>query len=224
MPEKPVNPSGKHNHWKSDEDVHRYQDDLPSTPSWQPLEPESTANEDLASILQTEFKGRQGAEARGGLSSQPSNWPASNRQDESQDQIFSSQNQAAELAALAATVFDTTFYLVPRSNEHYLLGEMTQALRDWMPVLCEIYGWELGLISIRPDYLKWTLLDFPESLTQKMLAVVRQWTSQRIHKHFPALQADPVEHDFWAPGYLVDTQNRDFPTQVLIANVSRNRA
>jgi REP element-mobilizing transposase RayT len=210
VPEEPTNPEGYYKKEKFDD-----QADLSSKPSWQPLEPKSEANEDLASILQLEFKDL--------FPSTPSGQATLVKPDKSPEQSFTPHDQAVELAALAATVFDTTFYLVPRSNEHYLLGELALSLRVWLPGLCELYGWELNCLSIRPDYLKWTLLDFPECLTQKVLVVVRRWTSDRIFKDFPALQADPLEQDFWAPGYLVDTQNRDFPTQLLIARVSRNR-
>jgi REP element-mobilizing transposase RayT len=126
--------------------------------------------------------------------------------------------------SLAKTVMDTTFYLVPRLNDHYLLGELALELRDWFPTLCETYGWELASMSVRPDYLKWTLLDFPECLMRAMLGVVRHWTSERIFKSFPTLQAGNPTQDYWSPGYLVDTQNREFPTQVLITHVSRSRS
>jgi REP element-mobilizing transposase RayT len=125
--------------------------------------------------------------------------------------------------SLAETVMDTTFYLVPRLNDHYLLGELALQLREWFPALCEIYGWELASLSVRPDYLKWTLLDFPECLMRDMLGVVRRWTSTRIFTAFSALQAGNPTQDFWSPGYLVDTQNREFPTQVLVTHVSRSR-
>ena len=125
--------------------------------------------------------------------------------------------------SLAETVMDITFYLVPRLNGHYLLGELAFQLREWFPALCEIYGWELASLSVRPDYLKWTLFDFPECLMRDMLGVVRHWTSTRIFKSFSALQAGNPTQDFWSPGYLVDTQNREFPTQVLVTHVSRSR-
>jgi REP element-mobilizing transposase RayT len=126
--------------------------------------------------------------------------------------------------SLAGTVMDTTFYLVPRLRDHYLLSELALQLREWFPVLCEIYGWELASLSVRPDYLKWTLLDFPECLMRDMLGVVRQSTSERIFKAFPELQTGNPTQDFWSPGYLVDTQNREFPTQVLITHISRSRS
>ena len=198
--------------------------DLPSNPSWQPLEPKMTGEEDLASIFQVELTGK-----RAELKEEPSpvrlaGLALTGRQEHAPCQPDERPVPIDTLAALAATVFDTTFYLVPRMKEHYLLGDLALGLRTWMPALSAIYGWELERLSIRPDYLKWTLLDFPECLTLKMLAIVRQWTSQQIFKAFPALRTDQSLKDFWSPGYLVDTQDQDFPTQVLIAHVSRQHS
>ncbi len=138
-------------------------------------------------------------------------------------ELMKSISILTEDPSLAETVFDTTFYLVPRLDTCYLLGELAQHLREWFPALCEIYGWELSLLSLRPDYIKWTLVDFPECLKMDMLAAVRKWTSERIFSAFPEMQIGNRSDDFWSPGYLVDTQNREFPTQVLVSHISRER-
>jgi hypothetical protein len=85
------------------------------------------------------------------------------------------------------------------------------------------YGWELILLSVRPDYLKWTLGDFPESLIQEMLRLMRMETSKRIFRTFSDLQNENQGGDYWAPGYLVDLQNREFTTQALMAHVDSSR-
>jgi REP element-mobilizing transposase RayT len=222
--EEPINQSGKHDQDLTGHEDKRSLADPASSPSWQPLEPKPESDEDLVSILQAEFENqRNGAIDDHRLISVPSHSP-SLQPDHAPEQPVTPYDQETDLAALAATVFDTTFYLVPRLNEHFLFGELAQHLRVWMTEVCDLYGWELNLLSIRPDYLKWTLLDFPECLTQKMLAAVRQWTSTRIFNLFPDMQAGLADLDFWSPGYLVDTLNRDFPTQALLAQVSRNQS
>lgn len=120
-------------------------------------------------------------------------------------------------------VSDITFYLVPHQNRHFLLGILARRLREWFPRICETYGWELAYLSIRPDYVKWTLHDFPDALIHEMLEIVRRRTSERIFRIFPNLQAGSQTGDFWSPGYLVDRQNREFSTQVLIAHVTKSR-
>jgi len=120
-------------------------------------------------------------------------------------------------------ISDITFYLVPCLDQHHLVRDLSEQLRSWMQLICAKYGWELILLSVRPDYLKWTLRDFPESLIQEMLRLVRMETSKRIFRIFPELQKDMQEADYWVPGYLVDLQNREFTTQALMAKVARNR-
>ncbi|OQB87016.1 MAG: hypothetical protein BWX85_00392 [Chloroflexi bacterium ADurb.Bin120] len=219
---KPKKSAEKQDQGLSDHKVKLPHADLSASRSWQPLEPKSPAEEDLASILQAGIKDQSAEEIDDLYSARHPGVAESSSQSPGDQQPDFQPASNDDLAALAETVYDTSFYLVPRMKEHYLLGELAQELRTWMPELSQIYGWELDLISIRPDYFKWTLLDFPECLTLKTLAAVRQWTSKRIFEAFPALQTDENIGDFWSPGYLVDTQSHDFPTQVLIAHVSRD--
>ncbi len=221
MPKKSVKPSKKPKSEKPDDGVMRPL----STQSWQPLVPKSPQEEDLASIFQEDFSA--GHEEETDVAHHWLKEPAEEGMDTSTpsfDETPVERSRRDELAALAETVFDTTFYLVPRMTGHYLLGELAESLRLWFPDLSSRYGWELAVLSVRPDYLKWTLADFPECLTGDVLSVVRKWTSERVFDAFPAMQAGNPSGDFWSPGYLVDTQKREFPTQVLIAHVARSQS
>ncbi len=119
---------------------------------------------------------------------------------------------------------DITFYLVPSEDSHYLLGELPKKMREWFPDICETYGWQLDHLSVRPDYIKWRLGDFPDALIHEMLEIVRERTSERIFRVFPNMKMGDQTKDFWSPGYLVDRQNQDFSTQVLIAHVAKGRS
>ena len=113
VPEKPINPLGTQKKGKVDD-----QTDQSSMPSWQPLEPKPEANEDLASILQAEFNDPHAGQEDNTLF--PSNFSGHAAlviPDMNSEQPSTSHDQPSDLAALAATVFDTTFYLVPRSNK-----------------------------------------------------------------------------------------------------------
>jgi REP element-mobilizing transposase RayT len=194
--------------------------------SWQPLAEIARHEEDLVSIFQDDFDSVEKAASSREL--EPAT-PAQTVQSAFQSQV---DTQPVQLNAglenwavgpeipVATTV---TFYLAPRQTKHFLIGGLSRELREWMPEICKTYGWELDLLSVRPDYLKWTLRDFPESLTRDMLLSVREKTSQRIFRIFPNLKEGAASPDFWAPGYLVDNQNRDFSTQALMAHVAQNR-
>ncbi len=120
-------------------------------------------------------------------------------------------------------VLDMSFYLVPRNESHHLVGVLSRQLRSWMRWVCKKYGWELIALSVRPSYFKWTLGDFPESLIQVMLRLIRKETSNRIINLFSEYKKEMDGVDYWAPGYLVDMHNREFTTQVLMAHIDHNR-
>lgn len=101
-----------------------------------------------------------------------------------------------------------SFYFVPRVSNQLITGELPECLRRWIEELCDIYAWQLDSLSVRPEYLNWTLDDFPESLILDMLHIVRDYTSERIFHLFPEYQAEPGAFDFWAHGYLVDSHNQ----------------
>ena len=200
----------------------------PVEDTWQPLDDLPSKGDDLVSILQEDFEVNRvthSPDVGDSTSHLTTEKPIQMSESDTWDgEVTQPVSHKTEGPPLAETVLDTTFYLVPRADDQYLLGELAHRLRKWLPKLCQIYGWQLEFLSVRPDYLKWTLGDFPECLTQEMLAVVKRWTSTRIYKVFPGLQGGNPSPDFWSSGYLVDTQNRDFPTQVLIAHVSRGRS
>jgi len=121
-------------------------------------------------------------------------------------------------------VSDITFYLVPGQDSHEILGDLAQKLRNWLPEICSRYGWQLAFFSVRPDYIRWTLHDFPEVLTREMLKIIRTETSTRLFADYPELKQEIADGDYWSQGYLMDTQNREFSTQALLAYVSKARS
>lgn len=196
--------------------------------TWQPLAEIVHHEEDLVSILQEDFdaSGKKATGRDWPVASNSASYPNSTAvlpQVDTQPVRINPalENWTVGVAIPVATAI--SFYLAPRQTKHFLIGGLSRQLRIWMPELCETYGWELDLLSVRPDYLKWTLRDFPESLTRDMLQTIREKTSLRIFRVFPNLKEGADSSDFWAPGYLVDNQNRDFTTQALMARVAQDR-
>ncbi len=112
-----------------------------------------------------------------------------------------------------SVVSDFTFYLVPQDKHVFIVGDLAHHIRRLVPEICQTYGWTLGHLSVRPDYLKWRLIDFPESLLGDMLQVVRQFTADQIGQ---IGLAKDKNQEFWSPGYLVDPYNQDLSTQSLL--------
>lgn len=196
--------------------------------SWQPLAEIVHQEEDLVSILQEDFETAGKNSVRGEWKpapKAPEYQPAAAVQSQVDTQpvrvnpALENWTVGVEIPVASAI----TFYLAPRQTKHFLIGGLSRHLRTWVPELCQTYGWELDLLSIRPDYLKWSLRDFPESLTRDMLQTVREKTSLWIFRVFPNLKEGADSPDFWAPGYLVDSQNRDFTTRALMAHVAQGR-
>ncbi len=191
--------------------------------TWQSLSELPHPSDDLVNILQADFEEADDLKGAGLWKIQHTESHESRTETYSlSDDDTSPISVRAEKADIEE-VSETTFYLVPRLETHYILGELAHRIRDWLPAVCKRYGWQLSFLSVRPDYIKWTLSDFPESLLQKMLQAVRREMSERIFHVFPDLHMGNQTGDFWAPGYLVDTQNREFSTQALIAHISENR-
>jgi REP element-mobilizing transposase RayT len=204
-------------------------DALPEKPTavsdWQPLKEERPQDEDLVSILQGKYDNRENFNL-GDIS--PGSETGNGQTDALEEPVLLEDTQPCRVEKTEQpedyqAVSNVTFYLVPADPRHFLIGELSTWLKRWMPALCETYGWQLRFLSVRPDYIKWTLTDFPEALIRKMLQVVRQHTSGRIFHVFPNLKTDNAGGDFWAPGYLVDTQDREFTTQALMIHLAAHR-
>lgn len=193
--------------------------------AWQPLNEIRAEGDDLASILQGDFELRDDIS---GLNE----WMIPGEisyEDRSQEVFEQSRNSLVqdnagdEAADEMIKVSDVVVYLAPRSKEHRLLGALDYELRTWMPQICAYYGWGLSSLSVRADYLQMTLKDFPDILIPDMLQIIRKQTSERIFSAFPKLREALVSEDFWAPGYLVDNQQKEYSTQEVLAVIAPGR-
>jgi putative transposase len=113
--------------------------------------------------------------------------------------------------------------LIPRMPGHYLTGDLSTRLGDWLPELCIAFGWRLEQISIRPDHLLWLVKMPPTTSPSYMMRVLRQHTSRRIFEEFPAVGRQNPSGDFWAPGYLVMSGDTPPPAQVVMDFIQQTR-
>ena len=183
--------------------------------TWQTLSELDQPEDDLASIFQNDFALQETA-----LDQEPWLTPPDPVFHEvvepavkSEQSISPEPLDVREQQIDGIEVSDATFFLIPFRKDHHLVDDLARRLREWLPAICQKYGWQLASLSIRPGYLRWTLADFPNLLSQEMLRIVRRETSWRILRLFPGLQSVEQKADFWAPGILMATRNPDLSEQ-----------
>ena len=94
------------------------------------------------------------------------------------------------------------FVLIPADPNQYLSGELSKMLAGQMPQLLSSLGWQITAISIRPQYLQWTVEAPLFCNVSEKLSDVRLQLNTRIFTSFPELLTNNPEGDFWLPGYL----------------------
>jgi len=94
--------------------------------------------------------------------------------------------------------------LIPRFDDHYLTGDITDDLVEWMREICISYGWRLDGIVVRPGYLQWVMTVPLTENPARVIRLTRQQTSQNIFEDYPRYKRKNVSGDFWAPSsYIV---------------------
>ena len=61
-----------------------------------------------------------------------------------------SENVLVEPVAQNFSELSYVCLLIPRFSDHYLIGDITEDLVEWMKQVCISYGWRLDAISARP--------------------------------------------------------------------------
>ena len=96
-----------------------------------------------------------------------------------------------------------TCVIVPRSPLIHLTGNLTEMLSQWVPQLCHSFGWRLNAVTVRSEYLQWTVTMAPSVSPSDMIRILREHTSQRIFENLPRLKPRNPAEEFWANGYLI---------------------
>lgn len=135
------------------------------------------------------------------------------------------QMQRHGLEPVSAAVSNIVYssILIPRMPSHYLAGDLSIRLGEWLPELCIAFGWRLEQIAVRPDHLLWLVKMPPTTSPSYMMRVLRQQTSRRIFEEFPVVARQNPSGDFWAPGYLVMSGDTPPPPQVVMEFIQQTR-
>jgi REP element-mobilizing transposase RayT len=113
--------------------------------------------------------------------------------------------------------------LVPRFSSHYLTGDMSDRLSEWLPQICIAFGWRLEYLAVRPEYVQWVVNVPPATSPGYLMRIVRQQTSEKIFSEFQRLKKENPSGDFWAPGYLIMGGTQPHPPQLVKDYIKQTR-
>ena len=113
--------------------------------------------------------------------------------------------------------------LVPRFSSHYLTGDVSDRLSEWLPKICIAFGWRLEYLAVRPEYMQWVTNVPPSTSPGYLMRIMRQQTSEMIFAEFPRLKRENPSGDFWAPGYLIMGGTQPHPPQLVKDYIKQTR-
>lgn len=113
--------------------------------------------------------------------------------------------------------------LVPRFSSHYLTGDISDRISEWLPQICIAFGWRLEYLAVRPEYVQWMVNVPPSTSPGYLMRIVRQQTSEKIFAEFTRLRRENPSGDFWAPGYLIMGGTQPHPPQLVKDYIKQTR-
>jgi REP element-mobilizing transposase RayT len=113
--------------------------------------------------------------------------------------------------------------LVPRFSSHYLTGDVSDRLSEWIPQICIAFGWRLEYLAVRPEYIQWVLNVPPATSPGYLMRIIRQQTSEKIFAEFARMKKENPSGDFWAPGYLIMGGSQPHPPQLVKDYIKQTR-
>ncbi len=198
----------------------------PETPaaidgSDQKAEADPAAVEDSPEIHETQQELGQSFQNTADTSVEPFGDPL----EETRPRIITTLTHLSQLEPVspALSLLNYTCVLVPRLPNHYLASDLADNLAQWVAQLCLAFGWRLEGISIRPEYLQWSVQVAPAVSPGNMVRIVRQRTSTYIFSNFAHLTEQNPSGDFWATGYLIVAGPQPPSAQLLRDYIAQTR-
>jgi REP element-mobilizing transposase RayT len=126
---------------------------------------------------------------------------------------------------VTAGLYNLTYacLLVPRFTSHYLTGDISDRLSEWLPKICVAFAWRLEYLAVRPEYVQWVLNVPPATSPGYLMRVMRQQTSEKIFEEFPRMAKENPSGDFWAPGYLIMGGTQPHPPALVKDYIKQTR-
>jgi REP element-mobilizing transposase RayT len=129
------------------------------------------------------------------------------------------------LEPIAPGLYNLTYacLLVPRFSSHYLTGDISDHISEWLPQICIAFAWRLEYLAVRPEYVQWVVNVPPATSPGYLMRIMRQQTSEKIFTEFPRMKKENPSGDFWAPGYLIMGGTQPHPPQLVKDYIKQTR-
>ncbi len=121
------------------------------------------------------------------------------------------------------SLLNYTCLLIPRMPHHYLTGELAEQLSQTVQQLCVAFGWRLEGITVRPEYLQWTVQVSPSVSPGNLVRIIRERTSFSIFNTFEYTRQQNPSGDFWAMGYLIISGSQPPSAQLIRDYILKTR-
>jgi REP element-mobilizing transposase RayT len=151
--------------------------------------------------------------------------PAPGELDETRPHSITEVAGRVMLEPITPGLYNLTYacLLVPRFTSHYLTGDLSDRLSEWIPQICVAFGWRLEYLAVRPEYVQWVVNVPPSASPGYLMRIMRQQTSEKIFAEFPRLKKENPSGDFWAPGYLIMGGTQPHPPQLVKDYIKQTR-
>jgi len=113
--------------------------------------------------------------------------------------------------------------LVPRFSSHYLTGDISDRISEWLPNICIAFGWRLEYLAVRPEYVQWVVNVPPSTSPGYLMRIMRTQTSEKVFTEFVRMKKENPSGDFWAPGYLIMGGTQPHPPQLVKDYIKQTR-
>lgn len=123
----------------------------------------------------------------------------------------------------ASALNEFSCVLLPRDPEFFLTHAIAERLALTLPWIHTNNGWRMTGISIRPQYLLWSMALPATTSPNSAIHEIIQLTSKQLIDTFPDLHYDAADQGFWMQEYLVVSGTQSAPYEMIKAFMDRTR-
>jgi hypothetical protein len=116
--------------------------------------------------------------------------------------------------------FNYTLVLLPGDHNQFLARNLSEKLSSVMPEIHEDQGWRMTSITVRPQYLLWTVTVPMGVCPHRIIQEVRNLTSNSIFANFPEIAKTKTSNDFWSSKFLAVSGSEPPPANLIFDFVS----